>query len=427
MPFLLLSISSLFSAFFYVLWFLSWPRVSLGSFFWFSSYSFFSLAFLITGFILFFYFYFVAGRDKTSNEDEASIDIESAKKALVGFFQNNLYYIGFILLYMAAYFLIGPFVWYDFSYLIFIISFLILILFFISEKFSLFRDLIKINIILFSLYYIILFIYSFISQSYSFWIIDFLNQIFILSFFILGIYNDKTLLAKNTSDNGLIWYGLSYSLLFFVFYLSKAGFSPLLWFIYIGSIASVLLKYFTINFAILSGNKPIIKYLSLFFWYIALLSALLYFSIYSFHILVFGCLLYLIYDNIIIHINYQNYVSLLLGLAAGCYLYFYFYSHNLIHYEIGGYVLLCWSFLLYFGFILGWYVYRFSYPRDYYFIYIPIYILSIVSSIYFLAVYKFELFNFWVILFLEAILTFLIYYKFNNLKTNDQNDLPEWL
>ncbi len=423
MAFLLLVVSLFTSVSFYALWFLSWPQQSLGSFFWVNSFSILSLLFFVFGCIWFVYFYiFLWSKSDKEEKNSVAFDYKQAQEALLKFFRNNLYYVGFIFLYLALYFIIGPSVWYDFWYFIFIISFIILILFFVSEKFSLFRDLIKINTILFSLYYIISYLIIFITGNDFFGLLDLLNQIFIIAFFVLNIYNDKTLLKNKINDTALISYGFTYLLLFCVFYISLGWLSTLLSFVFIGTILSFVLKNFISEFSFFQWNAAVLKILSLIFWYIALFSAMFYFMLYGFHLFAFVFAAYLIIDNIIIHNNYQNYSSFSISLVALLFFYAYLYFSKLYLYEIDGYIFLLYGYMLYFWAIILWYIQTFKYKTDYYFIYSFFYGFSIVSMLYFLFSFSFELFDFWVMLLLQSILTFMVYYKFNTLSKHEQQN-----
>lgn len=417
MALLLLFVSLVFAGVFSIF---SFQPNSLESVLWFPESSFFSLLFLCLGGIWFSYFFFIAG--KNTQKESTWIDLEKAKQAFVSFIQWNLYYIGFIFLYTALYFIIGPLVGYDFWYFIFILSFLILVLFFVSEKFSLFRDLIKINTILFSLYYIISYVVIFVTGNNFFSLLDLLNQIFILAFFILNIYNDKTLLKNKVNDNTLIAYASVYLLLFLVFYISKIWIGVWFSMSLIAAFLSIILKNFITQVKFFSGNEFILKVLSIIFWYIALLCAIMYFMYYWFSIIVFLIGVYFIIDNIVIHNNYQNYSSLFCALTWIIFFYFYLYFNFLQAYEIDGYIFLLYGYMLYFWAIILWYIQKFYYDYDYYFIYSFFYLASTISMLYFLFSFRFELFDFWVMLLLQSIITFMVYYQFNRLKKNDQQN-----
>ncbi|MDC0505993.1 hypothetical protein OAN96_00180, partial [Candidatus Gracilibacteria bacterium] len=312
MAFLLLIVSLGFAFIFSIF---SYNPSSLESFLSLPGANFLSVLFAILGISWFSYFFFIVGKDKQETE-KTSIDFIQARNTLLSLFRDNLYYIGFIFLYCALYFIIGPSVGYDFGIFIFVISFLILLLFFLSEKFSLFRDLIKINTILFSLYYIVSYVVIFISGNDFFGLFDLLNQIFILAFFVLNIYNDKTLLKNKVNDTALIGYGFTYLLLFLVFYVSKGGLSVWLGLVYLGTILGFILKNFITEFSFFKGNESVLKALSIIFGYVGLLSSVIYFVLHGFNIIALIAAVYLIIDNIVIHNHFQNYISLLLSLSA---------------------------------------------------------------------------------------------------------------
>jgi len=418
MAFLLLIVSLVFAFIFSIF---SYTPNSLEYFLSLPGESFLSILFVILGITWFSYFFFIVWKDR-NNSEKTSIDFVQARNITFSLFRDNLYYIWFIFLYSALYFIIGPSVWYNFGILIFVISFLILILFFLSERFSLFRDLIKINTILFSLYYIISYVIIFVSWNDFFWLFDLLNQIFILAFFVLNIYNDKTLLKNKVNDTALIGYWFTYLLLFLIFYVSKWGLSVWLWCTYLGTILSFILKNFITDFSFFKWNGPLLKALSIIFWYLGLVATIVYFILHWFNIIAFIAAIYLIIDNIVIHNNFQNYISLLLSLSAILFFYGYLYFKILIWYEIDGYIFLFYWYLIYFSAITLGYIQKFTYEQDYYFIYWYFYIASLVSMVYFLLSFRFELFDFWVMLLLQSIITFMVYYQFNRIKHNDKQN-----
>lgn len=418
MAFLLLLVSLTFSFVFSIF---SYSTDSLEYIFWFSQSAVFPILFMVLWILWFSYFFFIVWKDK-SIQNRSAIDIQQLRKIILLFFQNNLYYIGFVFLYMALYFIIWPSVWYNFSYFICISSFLILGLFFISEKFSLFRDLIKINTILFSLYYIFSYLFIFFTWNNFFIVLDFLNQIFILAFFILNIYNDKTLLKNKVNDNTLVGYSFIYLLLFFVFYLSQLPIFLSATFCFVGITLSFILKNFITDFSFFKGNESVLKILSILFWYIALFFSIIYTFLHGFNLFISIAAIYLIIDNIIIHKYFQNYISLGFSLLAILFYYFYFYYKALYAYEFEWYLFLLYGYFFYFWVIAFGYIERFTYEYDYYFIYSALYFSSIISMLYFLFGFRFELFGFWVMLLLQSIITFMVYYQFNRIKSNEQQN-----
>jgi hypothetical protein len=106
---------------------------------------------------------------------------------------------------------------FNFAYIILFINVLIITTFFISSRFFILADLLKINNIIFSSVYIFLFINTFIIKQYEFLTIDFINSIIILFSFIIILYSDKVLL-KNKSDSFILINFFTYSFFFISFY-----------------------------------------------------------------------------------------------------------------------------------------------------------------------------------------------------------------
>lgn len=413
MAFLLLLISVLFVIIFS---FFSASQNSLESLIWFQGNSFFPLIFW--GLWCFWFLYFFCMRGAWEEKERSSIDLVQARKALFWFLKRNLYFIAFWLLYFGLYFILWPSLAYDFWYFILIVSMLILFAFFLSERFILFRDLIKINTLLFSLYYIFWYIYILITWDNYFSAIDLLNQILIVIFFILNIYYDTSLLQEKIYDAVLVWYAISYTFLFLVFYSSQANIWVLTGAIYIWFWASLLLRNI-VHLSFFRSNKAIIKVFSILMGYLSLLSVMLYFAIEDFQFIMWGIMTYLIFDTLITHIKYQNYLSFIIWCFGLLFFYFYFYFNILNNYEIGGYIFMTYSYFLYFFAILLWYIQRFPYSRDIIFLYTIFYLSSLLGIAYSLFTFSFELFDFWVMLLLQSILTFMVYYKINNSKHHD--------
>lgn len=413
MAFLLLLISILFVVIFS---FFSASQNSLESLIWFQENSFFPLIFWGLGCFWFLYFFCMRGAEK--QREASQIDFRQLQKVLFWLLKRNLYFIAFWLFYLGLYFILGPVLAYNFWYFICIVSIFILFAFFLSERFILFRDLIKINTVLFSLYYIFWYIYILLTWDNYFSWVDLLNQILIVIFFVLNVYYDTALLQEKIYDGVVVWYAIIYTFLFIIFYSSQANFWVLNSLIYIWFWASLLLRNI-VHLSFFKSNYHIIKVFSILMWYLSLLSAMLYFSIEGFQIIIAGVISYLSIDTLTTHIKYQNYSSFVLWCLGIIFMYFYFYFSFLNNYEIGWYIFIIYSYFLYFFAILLWYIQRFRYPKDILFLYSIFYISSLITMAYSLLIFSFELFDFWVMLLLQSLLTFMVYYKINKTKQHD--------
>jgi len=176
--------------------------------------------FFIIWFFLYFYFLDISFNN-TTNKKKWGIDTVLLKKIFSSFFKKYLYYIWLSLFYVGLYLVIYNYWFTDFSYIIFFINIIVLVLFFIKHKLAIFRDFIKINIILFSIYYLFLFILFFINWNDFFNLYDLINGFTIFIFFLLSFYTDKKILKKEKSDKAVVFYFFLYTFLLFWFYLNK--------------------------------------------------------------------------------------------------------------------------------------------------------------------------------------------------------------
>jgi hypothetical protein len=169
-----------------------------------------SLVFLAIGFIFFLLFSSFFERKQQINTTPY------LKNWLKKNFKIILYYTGFILFYVSISMILKK-LNFNFAYIILFINILIITIFFISKKFFILADLLKINNVIFSSVYVFLFVNTFLIKQYEFLTIDFINSIIILISFVIIIYSDKVLL-KNKSDSFVLITFFIYTFLFISFY-----------------------------------------------------------------------------------------------------------------------------------------------------------------------------------------------------------------
>jgi hypothetical protein len=418
MKYIIFFVSVIFSSIFYFFSninspLIKWFSVSKENFYHFNS--FFDLKILSIIFFIIWILGFIYFSDlwKLKLKKKIEFDYKKIPLYFIKFFKNYIYYIWIIFFYSAIYFILKDFYFFKFNLLIFVLNLLIIILFFLKNKFFIFKDFIKINTIIFSLFYIWLYwYYSYLWLS-KFGILDLFNQVFLIFFFLLTIYNDKILLKKEFADSNLIFYFFIY-IFFFIYFYFKWFSNSFKMVSYIWFSLSIFLYYFLVKIKFFSKNIFTLKYLSVIFIYISTLSSIFYMIRYEISIPILGIIIYSFLFNFIIHDKYQNYISLffsILSLAFTIYyIYFRFFSDkNLVIFVI---LSLIFSFFI----VFFTYFYKIKYYLDYYFLHVFAYIINIWSLFYFFFKTSFDFFTFWVILLIESIFIFLSYYKFKTIK-----------
>jgi hypothetical protein len=361
---------------------------------------------------VFFLFYF-SDFSNLKPKETKKFDFKQIPKYTVSFFKNYVYYIWIILFYTAIFFILKDFSFFKSDVFIFILNLLIIFLFFLNNKFFIFKDFIKINTIIFSLFYIWFYIYFSYLWINKFSLLDLFNQVSIICFFLLTIYNDKILLKKDYADTPLIFYFFVYIFWFLYFYLKWLwlGFSMIS---YIWFFLSVFIYYFLVKIPFFSKNIFTLKVLSILFLYVSTISSIIFNLKIGVSIPMLFIILYSFVFNFIVHDRYGNYISLFFSISSLAFFIFYtyfefFHNNNLL-------VFLIVSMFLSFFIILFTYFYKIKYYTDYYFLHIYSYIINIICVLYFFFQSSFDFFTFWIILLLESIFVFLSYYRFKTIK-----------
>ncbi len=430
MNFLLLFVSVSFSFLFFVFYKLN----NSDHFFWWELSSITgnlmieSLSFIALAFYLFFSFSnisFFRRKQKETKELQLSQKLFQDFNIL-SFLKEYIYYLGFIFFYSSIYLILKSFWITEFNYLILFLNCIIGILFFLTHKAELFRDFIKINTILFSLYYIWLYMFSFISWWDSLNGIDAINTLFIFSSFVITLYSDSKILKKSESDSPLILYFFLYSFIVFSFYwkrfLEWVHIDFIQIFIYVGAFFNIFIYFFLQKVHFFAHSQYLLRalsflfiYISMFFWMIYLYSHIE--SLGFIGIIIIGILIYGMIFNYSVHLKYQNYVSFFFSVWSFIFLlyfilikYFSFSSGNIFKAE------LVLSLTLSFFFVIISYMYSQKYLYDNYFLHFCAYLVNFLWIIYYFYNSDFRILDFGIILLLDSILIFLSYFKLKKLK-----------
>ena len=442
MNFLLFFISSIFAGIFFIFYKINlWQNVSLwgqNHFIGISSISgnlfIESIVFLFIGIFLFFSFsnisFFRKKIPEELNEEGETeyVEKESILKKInfTLFFKKYLYYIGFIFFYSSIFLILKSFWISDFSYFILFLNIIIAILFFITSKAELFRDFIKINTILFSLYYIFFYIYSLFFNDNWALIIDIINTVCILCFFVINFYSDSKILKRRDSDSVLVLYFFLYIFIVFSYYaktlfdFQKKDFLYII--IFVWFIFNIFIYVFLQKVRFLKNSKYMLRALSFLFIYISTLFWIfVLIDNYSWNFLknitVWIILLYSITFNYSVHQKYQNYISLFLSLLTAIFLVYFVIAKYCLYQDI---YFLKWELIITFfislSLVVFTYIYRLKYSFDYFFLHICAYLVNILWIVYYFYYANFDILDFGRILLLDSILIFLSYFKLNKIK-----------
>ncbi len=375
------------------------------------------IIFIFISIILFFYFWSFS----LSEEDDKKIEQNNQKNILKNIFnKDNLiklfkyfsYYIWFILAYISLY-LISYSLEIHYSYFIFFLNILIFLFYFLSQQSSLSREFLKINSIIFSLFYLINYFYIIITNNNFFYLIDFINWFLILLIFPLFFYYDRFLVNKNNLDNSLLIHFSVYIFWFTLFYLYFYIFKEnlLFWFSFICSIFWVIWFEFLPKIKILKKDELILKYIWIIFTYFSIFFWIIY-QINHFSIIIYIILLTQIIYNLFIHKKYNNYISFFLSVLIFTYLTFYsLYEFSLINYETIYYLIFC--LVLSFWMIFSLYFYKKLHLIDNYIVIFFSLIINLLWIITFFIFNNFEILYIWILLLIESIYFFLSYFKLN--------------
>ena len=394
-----------------------------------------SFIFIIIAIVLFVNFSLFLAENDTKNKKTLQED-EKKKNLDFSFFKNFgyiSYYIGFFFFYLSA-FLITKYLpdinifnidllnYFTFSYVILFVNIVIYLFFYLSSYSKISHDALKINSILFSLYYIINYLNNFYLNINTFNYIDIISSLLIVfSFIVLMHHENKHLLRKSFNDVNLIYF-IVY--LFFIFlyysYFSLLRNDIIYRATILSSIYSYLLFEVFSKMKILKNDKNIINILWLLFAYTGLFLAIYYIFIewdynwifdYIWYFFILFSIIFWIYFNYRVHYRYQNYISYFLSLFSFLFLIIHFFKSYIISWSVlfsFSYFLLFLSlsiFLIIISFFL-----KLRYIYDVYIIHFISYLLNLFSVSIFLHLNNYWLFYCWIILFIDSIYFFTSYY-----------------
>jgi len=134
----------------------------------------------------------------TSNREDENIEntwlslllpeSSEIKDFFIDFFSAYIYYIAGSLLYIAIYLIFSAFFSnLDISFIFLILNSFVICLYFLVKKSGLWKDLVIVNLLLISLYYIFVHILYLLGFSDIFWVIDALNIIMLIFLFYISL------------------------------------------------------------------------------------------------------------------------------------------------------------------------------------------------------------------------------------------------
>lgn len=142
---------------------------------------------------------------------------------IVFFLRKFSYYIGFVLFYLSLYLISLSFEFLNFSVFILLLNIIIFIFYFFSHFSEISRNFLRINSVIFSLFYGVNYFFIILSDNNYFNYIDLLNGFLILCIFPILLYYEKNLLKKQNFDHSLLvhfsLYIFSFILFYFYYYL----------------------------------------------------------------------------------------------------------------------------------------------------------------------------------------------------------------
>jgi len=138
----------------------------------------------------------------TSNREDENIEntwlslllpeSSEIKDFFIDFFSAYIYYIAGSLLYIAIYLIFSAFFSnLDISFIFLILNSFVICLYFLVKKSGLWKDLVIVNLLLISLYYIFVHILYLLGFSDIFWVIDALNIIMLIFLFYISLHDNE--------------------------------------------------------------------------------------------------------------------------------------------------------------------------------------------------------------------------------------------
>lgn len=371
------------------------------------------IIFFIISLFLFFYFSSWMTDEVVWKKEESTLSKIFTFKNLVIFLRKFSYYIGFILFYLSLYLISLSFEFLNFSLFILLLNILIFAFYFFSQFSEISRNFLRINSVIFSLFYGVNYFFIIFSDNNYFNYIDLLNGFLILCIFPILLYYEKNLLKKQNFDHSLLvhfsLYIFSFILFYFYYYLFHQNL--LFWMSIISTLLWIIWFEYLPKIKLFERDKITLRYIGIIFTYIGIILWIIY-QFFWFSFILFCSLLLQVGYNFFIHKKYTNYISLVLWIFVSLYLAFYAIIYfELIDYKSVYFLFFC--LLLSFIGVIFSYIFSISRLIDNYIIHIFCHIINIFGVILFFIFNNFEILYIWILLLLESVYFFLSYYKLN--------------
>lgn len=412
MRFLLLFLCIGFSGIFYVFSYLFQSQNSLESLFFDSKIG--MGAFLFLGVILFLYFSATKPIQIDDSSKEPIINTQEILAYIKIFFRKYIYYIGFLFFYGAWYLIL---LWIGkgerfFSYGIFFLNIGIFLLFFLTGKFFILRDFLKINTLVFSGLYIIYYLFFLIFWIQEFVWIEFLNSVLLFCLLLLFLTFKKPDERQWKSDPVILVYFSIYLFLWAVFYGNFLFSSVSLSFCFFAFVVWIVLFYLPSYASFFKNSFLPIRITATFFVAISLLSSVFAILQGQWNIIPVMVIILWSMFSFWVHYLYQNYFSLCCGFLSLFALFstFYFsYVYVTWQENIFLWIYIATAFIL----VLITYVYRLKYHFDTLFFHVFAYIMNVFALGGYFFITNIDILHIGIILLIESFFIFFSYYKIN--------------
>lgn len=370
------------------------------------------LFFLFLAFFLF--FYFAPFEEPEKKWEKASLFLKIfSKENIILFYQKSSYYIGFILFYLSLYLISLGLDGIDFSYFILSVHIIIFWYFLVSKFSHISRIFLRINSIIFSLFYLLSYLFVIFTGENIFSAIDFINGFLVLLIFPVLLYYERNFSQKKLFDNSLLihfsLYIFGFLLFYFYIYIFKEN---LLFWISLISIALGMIWFEVLpKNTLFQKEELILKYIGINFSYFGIFTGMLYFF-FGFSWILYLVLIWQIAYHFYIHHKYSNYISVIFWLLVGVFIFFY----SIVHFEIismKSLVFILFTLFVSLVGILVTYLYEFKHDIDNYIVHIFSHIINIFWVICFLIFQPFQVLYIWILLLFESIYFFTSYHKLN--------------
>ncbi len=331
------------------------------------------------------------------------------KEFFVDFFSNYVYYIAWLLFYSAIYLIVqGFYPGLDIAYIFLVFNIIVMSLYVFSKKYNLWKDLIIINLVLISLYYIwehVLYLLWFL-QVFS--LIDSINIFAVFILFCITLFDEEyAIYRKIIEQYFIVFFFLELSTLYKWFFSSDIAslwiIAGLLWILLLVLTDEIkqhfkVSKYASRTWGLLFSSISVLIYcVSLWAWSPQL-------SIYSLWIFCISLLM------LLFHQRFCSYFSLSVWAIWLCWVSYFVYSQ--IFQSLYGNTYLCAVyFILSFLFIYILRKIQTPYDFDRYFFRIISVLVNLIWVITFLFFGEISILGLWLLLLGESVYLFFIYYS----------------